>query len=710
MKHGPQAPAVFTVQELDEIVEAVKAEGAFAFDVETRGNIHRHVDVMEFVEKEWEAKLATLKTDHPGTLARSRQAIEDRWSGDLAVDPLRNEVFWIGIAVSGQSWAIPMGHPNGEVLVKEVRGDGSTVPPPGHRAVLKSGKESMAKAKFFIPATFTEPPEQLTTEQVFTALEPIFMDPDITKVNQNIKFDSKSVAKYLGGRLPEGRYVPTEVLMHIVDENLMNYRLGTIIDRTFQFDPYHRDGKIGKTITTEPFSKATRYVHYDARWAWLTYKRWWRAISQVPSLYNALHIDLGCVRTVAQMEMNGILVNKREMIKFGKELDMDINRTLMEISNHAPLGFNPDSNPDKVKLLFNKKREGGLGLKPLKVSEKTGTPSVDDDTLKSLLGKHPVIDHLMEYSELKKMKSTYVEGMEPLLHRVGAGKVLGRLHPQFHFHRTATGRFSSSDPNLQNIPRDGRMRSLFVAAPGDSFIVADYSQIEMRLMAMYSQDPALLQIFRENVDVHTGTAAVILKKEFDEVTPEERQLYGKTPNFLMGYGGGAKRLVAATDGHITLEEAQFIVDGYNSGYAGLTTWKNRLLSQARKYGYVETMGGRRRRVPDINADKSTSDGWKARSRAERQAINAVIQGTASEICKEAMARLDSALEWPKCKMLVQVHDEMVISVPTDELSKWVPIVEQGMGNGMIVNNGKVPEGVALEVEAHFAGSWAEAKG
>lgn len=716
-KRGPQSPAVLTVEELDEIVAAIKESGAFAFDVETRGNVDRHSDVLAFIEREWQEKLATLKTTHPGTLERSRQSIVDRWAKELALDPIRNEVFWIGIAVEGRSWAIPMGHSNGEVLVRELRGNGDSVPPPGYRNVLKSGKESMAKGKFFIPAVFTEPPVQLTQEQVFGKLEGVFLNPDIIKINQNIKFDCKSVSKYLGGLLPAGLYVDTMVLMHVVNENLMDYAFETVLKKTFGFDPYYRDGKLGKTVTTEAFSKVTRYVHFDCRWAWMTYKHWWRRISQHESLYRTLLIDSNCLRPVAQMEMNGVVVNKREMIRFGQELDVTINRTLMDIGMLTPPGFNPASNADKVRLLFNKKADGGFGLKPAKYTTDTKTgkptnnPSVDEEALRAQLGKHAIIDFLIEYSELTKMKSTYVTGMEPLLHIVKGERNLGRVHPQFHFHRTATGRFSSSNPNLQNIPRDGRMRALFVAPPGDSLVVADYSQIEMRLMAMFSQDPALLRIFREGVDVHTGTAAVILKKDFEEITGDERQVYGKTPNFLMGYGGGPRRLVAATNGKITMDEARFIVDGYNNGYAGLTDWKAKLLSQGRRLGYVETLGGRRRRLPDLNASPNDQDGWKDRSRAERQAINAVVQGTAAEICKEAMIRLDTVFEWPKCKMVIQVHDEIVSQVPTDEVGIWTPLIEESMGNGMVLDaNGTVAEGVKLEVEAHYAGSWYDAKG
>ena len=690
-QRGPSAPAVLSLSELSTIVDAVKQEGEFCFDVETRGNIHRHGEVMSLVEEEWQAKSASLKSTHPTVVERSRAAIEDRWKGNVALDTLRNDVFWIGIAISGRSWAIPMGHPNGEILIPEERGDGTTVPPPGYRSVLSSGKESMAKAKYFIPATFTDPPAQLTQEEVFTALEPLFMDEKIVKVNQNIKFDVKSVAKYYGGELPKGRYIDTQVLMHIVNENLTSYSLTNIINEVFGFDPYHRDGKIGKTITTEPFSKAARYVHYDVRWAWLVYKRLFRYIQNNPSLLNATYLDMDSLSVLAQMEMNGIRVNKRELVKLGKALDLDINNTLLDISQYAPIGFSPDSNVHKAQLLFGKKSEGGLGLKSKKETSK-GKPSVDEDSLRSLQGKHPVVDLLMQYAEQKKMKSTYVEGLLPLLHN-------GRLHPQFHLHRTATGRLSASDPNLQNIPRDGRVRGLFVADPGDSLVVADYSQIEMRIMAMYSQDKALLNIFQNNIDVHAGTASVILGKPPEDVTGEERTIYGKVPNFLMGYGGGPKRLVDATGGKLTLEEAKVVVENYNKGYSGLTSWKKEVLLKASKIGYVETMKGRRRRVAGLS-----SEDFAERARAERQAINAIVQGTASEICKEAMIKVSNLLEYPKCKLLVQVHDELVVSVPTEELSHWVPLIESSMGNGNVIM------GVELEVEAHYANSWAEAKG
>jgi DNA polymerase-1 len=646
---------------------------------------------MVHVEAEWQAKLASLKSTHPTTLARSRQAIEDAWTTQVALDPLRNEVFWIGIAIRGRSWAIPMGHSNGEVLVPEERGDGSTIPPEGMRAITSTGKESIAKKPYFIPASFSAPPAQLTQEQVFTVLESVFMDPEITKINQNVKFDTKSVAKYFGGELPEGDFVDLQVLMHILNENLRNYRLTTILQHVYGYDPYQLTGKLGERITTEPFSKACLYVHLDARWPWMTAHRLLRIIQKNQKLVDALSFDVPVTRVLARMEMNGVMINQQEMTKLDRELDLAINNTLASMGPYVPAGFNVDSTNDRAKLLFTRKKDGGLGLRPTKLTPTKETPSVDEEVLNGLRGKHPVVDLLLEYAELKKLKSTYVENLPARLHS-------GRIHPQFNLHRTKTGRLSASDPNLQNIPVDGRIRSLFIAEPGNSLIVADYSQIEMRIMGMVSQDKALLRIFRQGIDPHFGTAQVILKR--DPVDSKERNIYGKIPNFLLAYGGQAKRLAVATKGQIDLAECERIVAAYDSGYAGWTRWKKELLHKARAQGFVETLGGRRRRL----GQDLMSDDWKKRWGAERQAINAVVQGTAAEICKEAMVLVDDELSFPKCRILIQVHDELVISVPTNEVDTWQPIIEKAMGNGRVIR------GVPLVVDAHSARSWAEAKG
>jgi DNA polymerase I len=687
--YGPLC--VLTDKQLDEVVVAIRDSGEFAFDVETRGNIHRHGEVMDLIDKEWYEKETTLKSMNPSVRHRSRKAIEDRWAKSLALDPLRNEVFWIGIAVAGKSWAIPMGHPHGEVLVPAIVGDGSTVPPPGYREMLSSGKESLAKSKFVVPAVYSRAPAQLDQGTVFAALEPLFLDPSIAKIGHNIKFDARSVAKYIGG-LPQGRYVDTMVLQHFLNENISSFSLQSLIANNFNgVDPYARDGKIGKIIGDVAFSVALRYVHIDARWTWLLYKTMWRKIKSNKDWLAAVYTDLDLLYVISDMEQTGIAVDTVAMKATGKELDENLHYLLRDMADYAPPGFNPDSLEHKRQLLFGPKSKGGLGLKSSKETT-TGKASVDDATLQSLKSKHPVVQMMLDWAETKKLKSTYVEGMTPLLHS-------GRLHPSFHLHRTVTARISSSGPNLQNIPRDGRMRSMFVAPAGQALVVADYDQIELRVMAMFSQDKELMRIFNTGEDIHRGTAALILVKDPEEVTDEERTVYGKVPNFLMGYGGGPKRLIDATNGVIGLNEAKAIISRYHSAYSGLTEWKSKMIHKATHLGYVETMGKRRRRLTDMRSNDFT-----LRSRAERQAINFIVQGTAAEICKQAMVRVHSKLPHETCRLLVQVHDELMISVPEDEVDFYSVLLQNEMGDGTVIN------GVPLNVTAHSGRSWYEAKG
>jgi DNA polymerase-1 len=688
-EYGPLC--VLTEQQLQEVVDEIVSAGEFAFDVETRGNIYRHGDVMDLIDKEWYEKEATLKSMNASVRQRSRQAIEARWTKSLALDPLRNEVFWIGIAVPGKSWAIPMGHHNGEVVVPAIVGDGTTVPPPGYREILSSGRESKARSKFVVPAVYSPAPQQLDQETVFTALEPLFLDHDITKIGHNIKFDARSVAKYIGG-LPQGRYVDTMVLQHFLNENIPNFSLQSLIAHNFDgLNPYERDGKIGSIVTEVAFSTALRYVHLDVRWTWLLYRTMWRKVKSNSDWLDAVYTDLDLLYVISDMEQTGIAVDTVAMQATGKELDQNLNYLLRDFADYAPPGFNPDSLEHKRRLLFGPKNKGGLGLKS-STETTTGKASVNDATLQSLKHKHPAVQMMLDWAETKKLKSTYVDGMIPLLHH-------GRLHPSFHLHRTVTARISSSGPNLQNIPRDGRMRSMFVAPSGQSLVVADYDQIELRVMAMFSQDKELVRIFNTNEDIHRGTAALILAKTPEEVSDEERTIYGKVPNFLMGYGGGPKRLIEATNGVISLKEAKDIIDAYHRAYSGLTEWKHEVLHKATHYGYVETMGKRRRRLLDIK-----SNDFSLRGRAERQAINFIVQGTAAEICKKAMVRVHSKLPHETCRLLVQVHDELMISVPEDEVPFYSTLLQNEMGDGTVIN------GVPLNVTAHSGRSWYEAKG
>lgn len=686
---GLTAPhVVSTIEELQEIVATITEIGAFAFDVETRGIVERHSDVMAWIDQEWEVHATTIKTTSEDVIARSREILVNKWANTLALDPMRNEVFWLGLATEGHSWAIPMGHPNGEIIIPEERGDGSTIPPSGYRKLLANGKESMAKGRYYIPAVFSPAPEQLSRTAVFKELEPIFFG-DLVKIGHNVKFDARSVRKYFDNELPEGPFIDTMIAQHILNENLSEYSLDKLIAHNFGgFNPYHQDGKLGAMITQVPFSKATKYVHLDAKWTWHLYKILWQKIQNKEELLSCLRQDMEVIRVLMEMEDTGIPVDHRSMKKLGVELDKDLNNLLLNMMDYAPPGFNPDSPKHKQQLLFTKKREGGLGLKPTKFTEK-GSASVDEEALHNLEAKHPIVPMLIDWAETKKVKSTYVDGLLTKLNK-------GSLHPSFHLHRTATGRLSSSNPNLQNIPRDSSVRSLFVATPGNVLLVADYDQIELRVMCMFSGDKKMSEFFLNGDDIHAGAAALILGKPVEEVTSEERQL-GKGVNFLTAYGGGPQKLARTTG--VDEEHARFVIDQYYKQFSGITKWKKSIIDEGIKMGYVKTISGRRRRLPDLR-----SDDYMLRSRAERQAVNAVVQGSAADICKKAMIDVYEVLKYTESNILVQVHDELVAMVPEDSVDIIQPLFINAMGDGNIIN------GIPLRVSCHSAYNWSEAKG
>jgi len=686
---GLTAPhVVSTIEQLQEAVRIIQSFGHFAFDVETRGVVERHSDVMAWIEQEWKEHVSSLKSTSDDIIARAHENITSKWRTTIALDPMRNEVFWIGLATEGHSWVVPMGHPNGEIIIPEERGDGSTIPPEGYRKILASGKESMAKSRYFIPAVFSEPPAQLSRSEVFEVLKPLFFS-DLVKVGHNIKFDSRSIRKYYDNELPTEPFVDTMIMQHIVNENLLGYSLEKLLAHNFgNFNPYYRDGKIGATITEASFLKACRYVHLDARWTWLLYQKLWAKIANNDELLSCLRQDMRVLHVLMDMEDNGIPVDHKSMKQLGEELTKQLNALLLDMMNYAPPGFNPDSTKHKQQLLFNKKKEGGIGLKATKITS-TGQPSVDEEVLRSMQDKHPVVEMLIQWSELRKLKSTYVDGMLTKLYK-------GSLHPSFHLHRTATGRLSSSNPNLQNIPRDSIVRGLFVAPPGYTMLVADYDQIELRVMCMFSHDKKMSEFFLKEEDIHAGAAALVLGKSVGDVTSEERQL-GKGVNFLTAYGGGPHKLARTTG--IELDHAKHVIEQYYRQFSGITKWKQTVIQEGVSKGYIKTMSGRRRRLPDLRSPNN-----ELRSRAERQAVNAVVQGSAADICKNAMVGVYDTFYDTPARLLVQVHDELVVIVPEDTVDLYKPMLLKAMGDGSVIN------GIPLRVSCESARTWSEAKG
>ena len=686
--HHPGPQYVSSMDEVHDLARTIQSEGAFAFDVETLGVLHHHSDLVEMVEQQTKKHVATLKAQSDSIIQRAREIKEEQMVKTIALDPHRNEVIWLGLATHSTSWAIPIGHPNGEVVEPEERGDGTTVPPPGYRKILKSGKESMAKARYHKSAEFSPPPSQLDRSEVFAAVRPLFMDETLLKIGHNVKFDARTVAKYLG-ELPKGPFHDTMLLQHVLDENVSSFSLKNLIAHQFHdYNPYYRHGKVGAVIAKVPFSVACQYVHLDARWTWLLYQRLMNSLRSNEEYVNVLQQDTAVLEVLMHMEHTGIQVDFKGMERLGEELTEKMRHLRTEISASTYPGFNPDSVKDKRIFLFGSKEEGGLGLEPGKQTEK-GQASVDHNVLKDMATKHSVVPLLLDWAECKKMKSTYVDGLLEQMNN-------GRLHPNFHLHRTSTGRLSSSAPNLQNIPRDSSVRGLFRADPGCTLLVADYDQIELRVMAMFSRDPNMMDIFTKNTDIHAGAAALVFGKPVHEVTSEERQI-GKATNFLTAYGGGAGKL-SATAG-ISLTHAKYVITSYYEQFSTLAKWKRRVVDKAKRDEYVTTISGRRRRLPYINSPKE-----EVRARAERQAVNAVVQGSASDICKKAMIKAHSAMTLLGGKVLVQVHDELVVNVPNNgDVDKYSIELMEAMGHGKILRD------VPLVVSSHSAETWSEAK-
>lgn len=683
---GVNPPIVTTTKELLEIVAQVTDMGAFAFDIESRAVLERHPDLQIHLENDFQEHIKTLKTKSPDIIQRSYENFQEKYRESIALNPIRNEVFWIGIATNGMSWAIPMGHELGLLDSPEELGDGTTIPPVGYRKKLKDGTDSTAKARYVKPATYLEPPKQLSRSEVFGILEPIFFG-NLIKVGHNIKFDARSIGKYYK-KLPTKPYVDTMLLQHLVSENLMKYSLSNLIDHNYGgLDAYEKGGKLGKFITKVPIDQASLYVHRDVRWTWMLYQRLLNKVNAQTDLKKAMNLDCDVLEVIMEMEEQGIPIDIKSLQSLSNELDDELKQVLIKISEYAPKGFNPDSNKHKQTLLFSKKSEGGLGLKPTKQTLK-GAASVDEESLKSIQHKHVVVEELLKWSELRKLKSTYIDGLTPKL-------IDGKLHPSFNLHRTATGRLSSSDPNLQNIPRSSSIRKLFIAPEDHVLLVADYDQIELRVMAMFSQDKRLLEIFKNNEDIHTATAGAVFKKSITEVTSEERQI-GKGVNFLTAYGGGSAKLARVTG--ITEKHANEILSNYYKSFSGLTAWKKKAVAQGLSRGYVSTLYGRRRRLPDLKSRDSN-----LRARAERQAVNAVIQGTAADICKKAMVDVHSLFKGSSLKLLVQVHDELVAIVHKDEAPSLIDGFLKAMGDNTVLF------GVPVKVSYQFANTWAEAK-
>lgn len=402
-------------------------------------------------------------------------------------------------------------------------------------------------------------------------------------------------------------------------------------------------------------------------------------------LYQDLELPL--LEVLAEMEYRGIAVNSASLVELSLELEKSMDQVAGMIYQLAGEEFNVQSPKQLAAVLFDK-----LGLRTVK-NTKTG-PSTDINVLEQLAADHPIIECVLRYRSLAKLKGTYTDALPKLIH-----PETGRIHTSFNQTVTATGRLSSSNPNLQNIPvrsEEGRrIRRAFTASPGGLLLSADYSQIELRILAHYSQDEHLLQAFRENDDVHRRTAAEIFGIPPHEVTSEMRR-QAKTINFGIIYGMGAFGLAQRLS--ISNKSAKAAIDRYFEKYRGVRSFIEASIAKARAAGYTETLLGRRRAVPELR-----SRNHNIRRQGERLAVNTPIQGTAADLIKKAMIGLHRALQGRglQTAMLLQVHDELLFDVPLSELATVEPLIKETMEHIWLLS-------VPLPVDIGRGQNWAEA--
>jgi DNA polymerase-1 len=406
-------------------------------------------------------------------------------------------------------------------------------------------------------------------------------------------------------------------------------------------------------------------------------------------------LELPLIPVLAEMEMTGVALDADYLAEMGGELEKQLARLEKRIYRQVGYEFNVNSTQQLAEALFGK-----LQLKPADKGRKTaaGKFSTAADVLEEMRGQHPVLELILEQRELAKLKSTYVDAL-PL----AVNPATGRVHTSYNQAGAVTGRIASSEPNLQNIPirteLGRRVRKAFIAGRGQRLVAADYSQIELRLAAHMSQDQTMLQAFRDGEDIHTATMAAILGVPLEKVTADQRR-QAKAINFGLLYGMGAFALAKQTG--LTLAEAENFVKNYFDRFPGVKKYLAETKRLAAERGYVETLLGRRRYFPGLARGADSRESAMARARAEREAINAPIQGTAADIIKLAMIRLPAALIQARlsAKMLLQVHDELVFECPRDEVAATARVAREVMAGAYQLD-------IPLGVEVRSGKNWEE---
>ncbi len=566
-----------------------------------------------------------------------------------STDPMRAELVGISLAFeTGQGYYLPLGHRTGE--------------------------------------------EQLPVAQILEALRPVLTSPQVAKIGHNLKYDAL-VLENQGVSVAPLTF-DTMIAAWLVQPENYNLGLKELAESYLGVQMTHIEELIGKgknqlTMDRVPIGSVAPYAAADAEICLRLMPLLRERLEQVNATRLFEEIEMPLVPVLGMMERNGVMLD----VPFLKQMSRDLSNRLQEIEKEifgvVGYSFNLNSTQQLSKVLFET-----LKLEPPDRRKKTasGHFSTSAGVLEELRNQHPVVDRILEYRELAKLKSTYVDALPQQIN-----PRTGRVHTSYNQTGSVTGRLASSDPNLQNIPtrtETGRLvRNAFIAAPGYGLLSVDYSQIELRIVAHMAQDQAMLAAFRAGQDIHAATAAAIYGVALDQVTKEQRR-HAKAINFGLIYGMSAFGLHRSTD--LTLAEAENFVKAYFQQFPGVKAFLDGLRRQASRQGYVETLLGRRRYFPNLKSNANPA----LRAREEREAINAPVQGTAADIMKLAMVRLPPALKAAGlgARMLLQVHDELVLEVPENERDETVRVVRGVMENAY-------PLSIPLVTEARWGQNW-----
>ena len=541
---------------------------------------------------------------------------------------------------------------------------------------------------FYVPV----PANREEALRIVNIFKPLYEDPKILKVGQNLKYDLEVLRNY-DVRL-EGPMWDTMIAHYLIQPEL-RHNMDYMAEVYLHYQTVHIDeliGPKGKNQRSMRDLSPTLVYEYACEDADITLQL---KNKLEPELKKHdceklfYEIEMPLMPVLAEMEMNGVCLDTESLAETSKQFTTRMNEIEQRIYELAGQQFNIASPKQVGEILFDK-----LKIVEKAKKTKTGQYVTSEEVLQQLKNKHEIVADILEHRGLKKLIGTYIDALPKLIN-----PRTGHIHTSFNQTITATGRLSSSDPNLQNIPirgEDGKeIRKAFIPEPGCLFFSADYSQIELRVMAHLSQDPQMIEVFREGKDLHAATAANIYKKPIEEVTRDERTK-SKRANFGIIYGITVFGLAERLD--IPRDEAKMLIDGYFQTFPQVHDYMEQSKEIARKQGFVMTLFGRRRYLPDINSQNSVVRGF-----AERNAINAPIQGTAADIIKVAMIHIFQRFkaEGIKSKMILQVHDELNFSVLPEEKEKVEKIVIEEMQNAFQM-------AVPLVADSGFGTNWLEA--